>query len=182
MSRKIVSALTASEGMTSIRRDAEPCERVTELYSSLTLPSYANGYNIAIEYMYNWFAEKFPHDYFRGGIYVDAKHVLDEYKQICKTLVKKENPKARIVPTLDFDYDRDGLDVYNAPPELYIKRSKYQDSFFKDYERNMFFGFAMRAQKMNFNFKVRVNTRMQQLDIMNKIELNFRIGSIIYST
>ena len=161
----------------TIRRDSNESVRVTDLYSALTLPSYTHSYSLAIEYMYKWFAAKFSTNFFRGGIYIDSKYVLDEYKQLCKTLVKKENPKARIQPTLDFDYDREGVDVYNAPPEVYIRRSQYQDSFFKDHERNLYLGFGMRAMRMNFNFKVRVNTRAQQLDLMSKMELAFRVGS-----
>ena len=162
--------------LVDIRYDVRKCS-VANMYKKLIVPSYVHGYSLAIEYYYNWFREKFDHDYFRGGIYIDSKHVLDEYKQPCKTLVKKESPKARIIPTLDTDYDREDVDVYQAPPELFLRRSSFEDSFFKDYDRNIFLSMRMRGMRMNFNTKVRVNTRAQQLDLLSRMELYFRIGA-----
>ena len=153
-------------------------ERVKKLYGNLALPSYVHGYSLAIEYMYNWFKSKFDKDFFRGGIYIDGKNVLDDYKRLneyaMKNIVKGQNPRARMEPRVEFDYDREGLDLYQAPAEVYLRRSKYQDSFFKDYERDMFLGFMPRALKMNVNYKVRLNSRSQQLDTYNRMELYFR--------
>ena len=159
-------------------------ERVKKLYGNLALPSYVHGYSLAIEYMYNWFKSKFDKDFFRGGIYIDGKNVLDDYKRLneyaMKNIVKGQNPRARMEPSVEFDYDREGLDLYQAPAEVYLRRSKYQDSFFKDYERDMFLGFMPRALKMNVNYKVRLNSRSQQLDTYNRMELYFRNGATQY--
>ena len=158
---------------------------VKKLYGNLALPSYVHGYSLAIEYMYDWFKSKFPKDFFRGGIYIDGKNVLDDYKRLneyaMKNIIKGQNPRARIAPTVEYDFDREGLDLYQAPPEIYLKRSNYQDAFFKDYERNMFLGFMPRALRMDFAFKVRVNSRSEQLDTFNRMELYFRNGSTQYS-
>ena len=151
-----------------------------QLYRSLAVPSYVHGYGLCIEYYKRWFEAKFSHDFFRGGIYIDGKHVLDEYKTFQETPVKRENPRARIIPTLDSDYDRDGVDTYLASPQVYLRRSTFQDSFFKDYERHMFLGLQMKAMKMTFNTKVRVNTRAEQLDLWNFMQLNFRNGATSY--
>lgn len=158
---------------------------VKKLYGNLALPSYVHGYSLAIEYMYDWFKSKFPKDFFRGGIYIDGKNVLDDYKRLneyaMKNIIKGQNPRARIAPTVEYDFDREGLDLYQAPPEIYLKRSNSQDAFFKDYERNMFLGFMPRALRMDFAFKVRVNSRSEQLDTFNRMELCFRNGSTQYS-
>ena len=151
-----------------------------QLYKSLAVPSYVHGYGLCIEYYKKWFEKRFSHDYFRGGIYIDGKHVLDEYKTFDQTPVKRENPRARIVPTLDTDFDRDGVDTYLASPQVYLRRSSYQDSFFKDYERKVFLGLSMKAMKMTFNTKIRVNTRAEQLDLLNYMQLNFRNGATHY--
>lgn len=159
-------------------------EKVKQLYGNLALPSYVHGYSLAIEYMYNWFKSKFDKDFFRGGIYIDGKNVLDDYKRLneyaMKNIVKGQNPRARMEPRVEFDYDREGLDLYQAPAEVYFRRSKYQDSFFKDYDRDMFLGMMPRALKMNVGFKVRLNTRSQQLDTYNRMELYFRNGATQY--
>ena len=164
-----------------IRRNNYEKEIVDHLYGNIAVPSYVHGYSLAIEYARDWFQSKFPKNYFVGGIYIDGKHVLDDYKRLNdynqRNIVKGQNPRARIEPTLEFDYDREGVDFYQAPPEIYLKRSRMQDSFFKDYDNMLFLGMNMRAMRMNFNYKVRVNTRSQQLDIANRMELYFRVGA-----
>lgn len=161
-----------------------PDEDFEELRSTLALPSYVHGYSLAIEYMRNWFESKFPKNYFRGGIYVDGKHVLDDYKRLNdymkKSIIKGQNPRARMEPRVQFDYDRDQVDLYAAAPEIYLKRSKLQTSFFHDFDRHLYLGFMPRALRMDVNFKVRVDTRSQQLDAFNRMELYFRNGSSQY--
>ena len=156
-------------------------EKANHLYGNLALPSYVHGYTLAIEYMYNWFKNKFPKDFFRGGIYIDGKHVLDDYRRLnefaSKNIVKGENPRARMAPIVEYDFDRDYTDTYHGPIELYLRRSKFEDAFFKDYDRDMFLGFVPRALRMNVGYKVRVNTRSQQLDLFNRMELGFRNGA-----
>ena len=55
-------------------------ERADKLYTNLAIPSYVHSYSLAIDYMYRWFESKFVKNFFVGGIYVDGKHVLDDYK------------------------------------------------------------------------------------------------------
>lgn len=176
-----ISANRISYEMLQLPIDKYRFERAKYLYGNLALPSYVHGYTIAIEYMYQWFKNKFPKDYFRGGIYIDGKHVLDDYRRLnefaMKNIVKGENPRARMAPVVDYDFDRDYLDVYTGPPELFLRRSKFEDSFFKDYERDMFLGFIPRALRMNCQYKVRVNSRSQQLDLFSQMELYFRNGA-----
>lgn len=156
--------------------DYGPIEQIKKLNGNLALPSYVHGYSLAIEYMNKWFVDKFDKDYFKS-VYIDGKHVIDDYKKFSKMVVKGENPRARIEPRVEYDYDREGLDDYQAPPEIYLQRSPWQTSFFKDYDRDMYLGFIPRAMRMDFNFKVRVNTRAQQQDAYNRMELYFRIGA-----
>ena len=152
-------------------------EYAKKLYARLALPSYVHGYSLAIEYMTKWFENGFDKDYLKS-IYIDGKHVIDDYKnKFAKMIVKGENPRARIEPRVEYDYDREGLDFYQASPDLYLQRSPWQESFFKDYDRDIYLGMAMRGLRMDFNFKVRVNTRAQQQDIYNRMELYFRIGA-----
>ena len=153
-------------------------ERAEKLFSNLAIPSYVHAYSLAIDYMYKWFESKFEKDYFVGGIYIDGKHVLDDYKnKNKKMIIKGQQPRARIEPRIDYDYDREGLDNYLAPVNVYARRSNFNKSFFKDYDRDIFLGVNMKALRMNFAFKVRVNTRAEQLDISQRMELYFRVGA-----
>lgn len=182
MPREVVSQEEIKE-IIEVRRTKYPSEKINKLHANLALPSYVHGYSLAAQFMYNWFESKFEKDYFKGGIYVDGKHVLDDYKNLIKDkkeIVKGQNPRARMGFTVEYDFDREMLDTYLAPPDLYLRKSKYNESFFKDYDRDMFLGIEMKALKMNFNFKVRVNTRSQQLDIYNRMLMYFRIGSTMY--
>ena len=153
-------------------------ERAEKLYANLAIPSYVHSYSLAIDYMYRWFESKFEKDFFVGGIYVDGKHVLDDYKnKQSKLIIKGQQPRARIEPRIQYDYDREGLDNYQAPINLYTRRSNCNKSFFKDYDRDIFLGINMKALRMDFNFKVRVNTRAEQLDLSQRMEMYFRVGA-----
>ena len=163
----------------ALRRSKYTEELSEKLYSNLAIPSYVHGYSLAIQYMYNWFESKFEKDFF-NSIYVDGKHVLDDYKHFSKMVVKGQNPRARIEPRIEYDYDREFLDTYMAPPELYLKKSNRNESFFKDHDRKLFLALDMKALRMNFNFKIRVSTRAQQLDLYNRILMYFRIGSTMH--
>lgn len=178
--RQIISTQDAIH-MLEVVSSPDRFENVKNIYGNVVLPSYVHGYTLAIEYMHNWFKSKFPEGFFKGGIYIDGKNVLDDYKRLneyaMKNIVKGQNPRARMAPIVEYDYDRDYLDVYQAPPEVYLRRSKYQESFFKDYDRQLFLGFVPRALRMNVAYKVRVNSRSQQLDLFNQMELNFRNGA-----
>lgn len=168
----------------SVLKDRYRFDQVKDLYASLALPSYVHGYSLGIEYMYNWFKSKFPEDFFRGGIYIDGKHVLDDYKRLnefsMKNIIKGENPRAKMSPIVEYDWDREGIDIYQGPPQIYLRRSKYEDSFFKDYERGLFLGMKTREMRMNVGYKVRVNSRSQQLDTYNRMELYCRNGATQY--
>lgn len=169
--------LTPGELFVELRRDGENTEKVEQLYAGLTVPSYVHGYSLAIEYMVNWFESKFDKDYFKGGIYVDGKHILDDYKRYSRNVVVGQNPRARVAPQVEFDFDRDFVDLYAATPDTLVRRSNYNKSFFRDYERQSYLGMDMEQLRINFNFKVRLNTRAKQLDCYNMMKMNFKVGA-----
>lgn len=145
------------------------------LYSSLSIPSYVHGYSLTIEYMRNWFLKGFPKNYFKY-IHINGKHMFDDYKRWNKQNVKREKPLLIITPNVEFDYDRENLDLYIGGADIFLKKSDYQKSFFKDTDSQIYLGVQFQALKMNFNFKVRNSTRAEQLDNMKRMELVYRIG------
>ena len=160
-------------------RSKGPSELVKKIHSNLALPSYVHGYSLAIQFMRDWFISKFEKDYF-NTIFVEGRHVLDDYKKFYKQIIKGKNPRLRIEPRVQYDFDRDTIDSYMAPPELYLRKSTYNESFFKDYDRDLFLGLQMRSLRMDFNFKIRVDSRAKQLDLYNRMMLYFRIGSTMH--
>lgn len=147
-----------------------------KLYESLVVPSYVHGYSLAIEYMKKWFISKFGSTYFKY-VYVNGSHVLDEWKHFNNYVIKREKPMLAIVPTVDYDYDRESVDSYLMDQKIMLKRSNYQQSFFKDYDNMNFLYVHLREMKMDFTFKVRVNSRAQQQDLYQKMMLWFRVGA-----
>jgi len=154
-----------------------------KLYKTMELPSYVHGYCLAIEYMRSWFLKKFPKDpssptktYFKT-VYVNGSHILDNWKNWNNYNIKREKPMLAIVPTVNTDYDRDNVDLYMGDAGIMLRKSTMQDSFFKDYNSMSFLYVQLREMEMNFTFKVRVNSRSEQLDLLNKMELWFRIGT-----
>lgn len=162
------------------------------LYSNLFIPSYVHSYSLAIEYMKRWFLEKFENtnekkeDIINGKdsnffkyVHINGKHIFDDYKRFNKQNVKREKPLCIITPNVDMEYNRENIDLYNAGAEIFLRRSNFQKSFFKDYDSKLFLGLQMQELKMTFNFRVRVSTRAQQLDLAEKMKLYFRIGGTI---
>ena len=150
--------------------------RVKRLHADLAIPSYVHGYSLAIEFMKHWFLERFEKNYFKT-VHINGKHVLDDFKYFNKDVIRKQRPMLAIIPTVEFDHDRESIDLYMADPSLFLRRSNYQQSFFKDPERDQYLGFQFQTLKMNFGFKIRVGTRAQQLDLFKKMELRFRLGA-----
>lgn len=146
------------------------------LYTNMYTPSEAHAYSLAIEYMKDkFFKSKFPDNYFKSE-WVNVAHTMRDYANFNKQNVKKEKPLFSIIPTVEYDYDRENIDMYYAGADVFLKRSDWQRSFFKDYDHNIFLGMQMRVLRMNFTYKIRVNTRAEELDLFRRMELVFRIG------
>lgn len=149
-----------------------------KLLSNISIPSNVHGYSLGIEYMKNWFLSKFEDGFFKT-VHINGKHVFDDYRIFDKIkLTKIEKPAVAITPTVNVDENRDNLDLYMAEKNILMRRSRgYNDSFFSDPDRNIFLGLQMRSLEMGFNFRVRVKTRAQQLDLFEYIKLSCRNGS-----
>lgn len=145
------------------------------LYTNLAIPSYMHAYSLAIEYMSNWYYSKFPKDYYKYK-HINGRHVFDNYRAWNDQNIKREKPYCVITPEIDRDYDRENLDLYNAGANVFLRRSSLQNSFFKDYDKNIFLGIQLQEMKVNFNIRSRVTTRAEQEDLSKRIELMCRVG------
>lgn len=153
-------------------------ENIKELYSSISIPSTVHSYSIGVEYMRQWFLNKFNKDYFKT-VHIDGKHVFDDFRtnpDITSNL-KKLKPSVAIIPQLEFEFNRDNVDLYQFGIKNYSRRSKLESSFFKDKERNMYLGVALEQLQMNFTYRIRLSSRAQQIDLYKFIQMAFRTGS-----
>lgn len=173
-----INKFTDEELIDNPRREVElPTDAFDPvLYNNLYVPSYVHGFSLAIEYMKEWFLKELPDINFKY-IHINGKHMFDDYKRFNNQNIKREKPCLVITPNVDFDYNRDNIDLYQAPASIFLRRSDYQRSFFKDKSKNLYLGLQMQALKMQFNFRVKVSTRAEQLDLKEKMNLRFRIGA-----
>ena len=146
------------------------------LYNNLYVPSYVHGFSLAIEYMKEWFLKYLPDINFKY-IHINGKHMFDDYKRFNNQNIKREKPCLIITPNVDYEYNRDNRDLYQAPADIFLRRSDYQRSFFKDTDNKLYLGMQMQNLRMQFNFRVKVSTRAEQLDLKEKMNLRFRIGA-----
>lgn len=148
-----------------------------ELYSSISVPSAVNGYSCAVGYMKNWYLSKFKPDYYKS-IHIDGKHAFDDFRRFdTDEKIKRMKPALSIIPNIDVNYNRDMIDLHLYGIETYMRRSKYQDAFFKDHEKNLYLGMSAEQLLINFTFRSKLTTKAQQLDLYKYLELSMRIGA-----
>lgn len=146
------------------------------LKQNIAIPSVAHSYGLAVEYMRYWFLKEFDKDFFKS-VYVDGKHIFDDFRELNKTPLVKEKPMLAIVPSINTEYDRDHIDLFEGGREVLTRRTTYHNTgFLQDYENNQFLGIRMKQLEMNFIYKIRVDTRLQQLDLLEYMRLAFRSG------
>ena len=153
------------------------------LNSHLIMPSLEFSYSLCIEYMKAWFLKRFKKDYFGKDykyVFVDDSHIFGQYKEFNKEdLLFKGGPeqgKLSIVPTIDDNFNREGLEDAMYGIDMMVKRSRYEDSFFKDKARDRYISSTLSLISMEFTFKVQVETLPQQLDLFRCMKQTFRVG------
>lgn len=147
------------------------------LNRSICMPSMTQAYSLCIEYMKHWFLSKFEDPTFFKSEYIDGKYIYDDFRKLSKIeMLKRQLPALTITPTVDWDYDNDRIDSYPYGLSLYTMTGKFKNAFFNDPERDIYIGMNMETILMNFNFRVRLKTRAQQLDMYKYMKIAHRVG------
>lgn len=148
-----------------------------KLNRSICVPSQIQSYSLCIEYIKYWFLRKFPKDFFKT-IYVDGKNPYDEFRKLSKVqMLKRQKPALAINPTISWDFDDEKLDFHAFGLNVYAPMGLFRDAFFKDYDHNIFLGISMEKLLFNFTFRMKFETRAQQMDMYKYIKLACRVGS-----
>ena len=146
--------------------------------TSVMLPSQQQSFAVCTESVLNWFLSKFKEKYF-NSVYVDGGHSFDEFRKLStiNQQLKRTNPLLALVPDIDPSYTRDWIDSTPEIPML-MRRSRFEGVFLEDIRNNrgLHLQIIFKTIKMNFLFKIRLDTRAQQLDMMEYIKVKHRAG------
>lgn len=148
------------------------------LKSDIITASLSTAYSQCIELVRAWFLSKFNADFF-DYIYVEGSNVLKEsLKPKDSQIIHKRATRASltITPQIDEEFSNDGRDLQMAGTDLYLRNTNSLQPFFKDIKNNRCLSMEMELLSMTFNFRIRVNSRAQQLDLFQYMRKAFRIG------
>lgn len=146
------------------------------LNRSICVPSNVHSYSLCIEYIKKWLLSKFPKDTFKS-IYVEGKNIFDDFKSLNKLdLLKRQKPSLVITPNIEWDFNNDNIDSYPYGLDLYTRTSRFKESFFTCPETESYLGIGLMTLLMPFNFRIKLETRAQQIDMYNFIRLACRVG------
>ncbi|MBP5595842.1 MAG: hypothetical protein J6Y02_10715 [Pseudobutyrivibrio sp.] len=153
------------------------------LNAHLITPSLEFSYSLCIEYMKDWFLKRFNKDFFGKDfayVYVDDSHVFDSYNRLKKDQILNRSEPGKgalaIVPVLNDEFNREQLEDSIFGVDMMLKRSRYEDSFFKDKAHDRYISARLTLIQMDFTFKVRVETLAQQLDLAKAMRQTYRVG------
>jgi len=148
-----------------------------KLNSSLCIPSMNHTYSLCIEYMKSWFLTKFD-DKFFNTVYLDGKYIYDDFRKMTKDeMLKVIKPSVSITPQIDFNFNRDNIDLYTGGIELYMNKTFHKNTFFKDFIKHSFIGLTMELIQINFNFRLKISTKASAIDLLKYMQMAFRVGS-----
>lgn len=142
-----------------------------KLCTSLCIPSYVHAYSLCISYIEKWFLSAFPEGYFKT-VYVEGKHALDEFKKYSAgELVKRPKPSLAIIPQPDWSFNNENLNWQYGTINMNTRMTSNRDVFFIDSSKNLYLGVVCDLMNVNFDFKIKVNTRAKQIDLFKYIQM-----------
>lgn len=150
-----------------------------KLHDYISIPKEMHIYSVGIEYMRNWFLDKFSTEYFKT-VYINGKHIFDDYRMFNKERMTKQpqKPAVAIIPSVDPSYNRDTVDIALGGTQILSRRSRFcNDAVIQDFDNNIFLNMACKLVQMNFTFKIRLNEKAEQIDLYNYMKYAFRVGS-----
>lgn len=144
-----------------------------KLKTNLMVASTFNAYSCCIEYIRNWIFSKFPERFFRSE-HLDYSHILTYMKKFDMKGLVESTPCINITPEIEFNFNRENIDLYNMGLNFYHNRCSYKDAFFIDNEKSLFISCNMEVILMRFNIKILVQYRGIQLDVGKFCQIAFR--------
>jgi len=148
------------------------------LYRTLSVPSISNSYAQAIQFARDWFLSKFKPGTFKS-IFIEGRYALEEQRMdgAGSKMIIRDKPALAIVPGINLDYTNENVDMYQYGVDMYSPQGILNRSFLKDRKNNVYMGIDMQVLQLPFTFRLRVETRSQQIDFYKFIQLAHRVGN-----
>lgn len=148
------------------------------LRSSVMLPSQYNSYAVCTEFARDWFLDKFPANYF-NSIYMDGSKSFDQFRMFSKIneQIKRKNPLLAIIPTIDLTHNRNFIDT-NMELTGHLRRTRMEGTIFADKypTKGKYLAIQFKTILMNFTYRLRLDTKAEQLDMVEFIKYKHRAG------
>ena len=147
-----------------------------ELRSSIAMPSTVHTYSVITEYISKWFLSRWSQDYFKT-VHIEGKHVFDDYRSFdFSKVIRNGKPALAILPKIELEFDRDRLDTNMFGLNHIVDTGILKRSIVADYDNYSFIGTALHQLDINYAFRVRVESRAQQIDLYHYMSMAFRVG------
>lgn len=147
------------------------------LYRSISIPSVANAYAQCVQFAQDWFLSKFHKGTFKS-VYIEGKYAFNEQRFVdMSSKIVRPKPALSIIPNINMEFNNDNVDMYQYGTDLYQPLGPSKDSFFKDRDNQAYLGMALETLFVGFTYKIKVETRAQQLDLYKYIQLACRVGN-----
>jgi hypothetical protein len=148
------------------------------LNMSMASPSLIHTESIATEYIKDFILSGLPKDYFKT-VYINEKHILDEYRKMDKSynFISKPTPAIAITPRINYDFNNNDHNDVRFGVNLAMQMGRLDTSFIKDYDRHLFLALGLKLVELNYNVKIKVDTRSKQVDLFERLGVVLPIGT-----
>lgn len=147
------------------------------LNTNLITASLMSSYSLCTEFVRDWFLSKFSKTFF-SFVHVNDANVLREStldKNRILSHMDANTAQLVITATIDEDFNRENEDTgYGL--DLMLRRNPLESAFWDDFVNNRHISVEVHQISMQFEFRVTVHTRAQQLDVLQYIKRVFNSG------
>lgn len=138
--------------------------------------SLMSSYSLGTEFILKWFFDKVDKSLFKN-IFLSDKDAIEEFRNYDKNRSKViEKPSLAIETKLDTDYLSDPLLSPDGGMDIFAKRLREGNVFFRNPEKHISIAMASHTFRTHYTFKIRLSTKMQQVEWAHYIRQALRIG------
>ena len=148
-----------------------------EYMLSLCVPSVSSSFSMCVEYMMKWFKNKFQRNFFKSEFILNRNILKDFMTKDVMDNVKRNKPALSVRATPDLTFNREMTDLYEYGRNMYVNRMRFQDAFFVNPINKNIVSLVMEQMKVDFSFRVKVNSYNTAVDLYKFLQLSCRAGA-----